>query len=216
MTSLKKIMLLWGIPAAVGVTMGGLDAMAIEEAPYTVMEKSGDFELRKYPATIVAETYVEGDFEDVGSEGFRRLATYIGGKNTKKSSIAMTAPVSQEAGSEKIAMTAPVSQEQEGHRWRVAFVMPSSYTMDTLPRPDDDRITLTEKPPRVMAAIRYSGTWGQKRYNEHQAQLIGWIDGNGWEMAGEPVWARYNPPFMPWFLRRNEILIPVQIDQDKE
>lgn len=195
--------------------MGGLDAMAIEEAPYTVMEKSGDFELRTYPSYIVAETYVEGDFEKVGSEGFRRLAAYIGGKNTKKTSIAMTAPVSQEAGSEKIAMTAPVSQEQEGHRWRIAFVMPSNFTMDTLPRPDDDRITLTAEPSRVMAAIRYSGTWGQKRYDDHEAKLIGWIDGNGWKVVGEPVWARYNPPFMPWFLRRNEILIPVQVDPAK-
>jgi len=186
--------------------------MAIEEAPYTVMERIGNFELRKYPSYIVAETYVEGTFEDVGNEGFRRLAAYIGGKNKTDTSIAMTAPVNQEAGSEKIAMTAPVGQEQSGNNWRITFMMPAKYSLDTLPRPADDRITLKKEAPRTMAAIRYSGTWGQKRYNAHEEKLIAWIHENGWKQVGNPVWARYNPPFMPWFLRRNEILISVEME----
>jgi hypothetical protein len=206
------LLFLFGMIAAVGMTMGGRHAMAIEEAPFAVMEKSDNFELREYPSYIVAETYVEGNFEKVGNEGFRRLAGYIKGKNRKTASIAMTAPVSQEAGSEKIAMTAPVGQEREGNRWRITFMMPSQYTLETLPRPDDERITLTEEPSKLLAAIRYSGTWGRKRYEDHEAKLIGWIDDKGWKQIGAPVWARYNPPFMPWFLRRNEILIPVEIE----
>jgi hypothetical protein len=158
----------------------------------------------------VAETYVEGDFEAVGSEGFRRLADYIGGKNRKKESISMTAPVSQKPVSEKIAMTAPVSQAQENGQWRIAFMMPSAYTMATLPIPEDDRIALKEEKEKTVAVIRYSGTWRKKRYVDHETKLMDWISKKGWKIIGAPVWARYNPPFMPWFMRRNEILIPVQ------
>ena len=149
--------------------------MAIEEPSYNVLETEGNFELRKYSSYIVAETYVEGDFEAVGSEGFRRLAAYIGGKNQKKESISMTAPVSQRAVSEKIAMTAPVSQARENGKWRIAFVMPSAYTMETLPTPDDDRITLREEREKTVAVIRYSGTGGKKRYEEYEKKIMYWI-----------------------------------------
>ena len=185
--------------------------MAIEEPSHSVLATEGNFELRKYSAFIVAETYVEGDFEAVGSEGFRRLAEYIGGKNRNKESISMTAPVSQKPTSEKISMTAPVSQARENGRWRIAFMMPSTYTMQTLPVPDDDRIALRQKKEKTVAVIGHSGTWGKNRYMDHETKLMDWISTKGWDIVGAPVWARYNPPFMPWFMRRNEILIPVQI-----
>jgi hypothetical protein len=158
----------------------------------------------------VAETYVKGDFEKVGSDGFRRLADYIGGKNKRKASISMTAPVNQRPESEKIEMTAPVTQERENQRWRITFMMPSKYTMDTLPEPDDNRIALRSEKSKTTAVIRYSGTWGKERYEEHERKLMDWIAGKGWKIIGEPTWARYNPPFIPWFLRRNEIMIPVE------
>lgn len=101
-------------------------AMAIEKPSYITLANEGNFELRRYSSYIVAETFVEGNFEAVGSEGFRRLAGYIGGKNRRKESISMTAPVSQKPASEKIAMTAPVSQAQENGRWRITFMMPSA------------------------------------------------------------------------------------------
>jgi hypothetical protein len=189
----------------------GPPVMAAEEPSYSVLETEGNFELREYSSYIVAETYLEGNFEEVGSEGFRRLADYIGGKNKKRTTISMTAPVSQSPESEKIEMTSPVSQERENHRWRITFMMPSSYTIKTLPLPDDDRIALREEKPKIVAVIRYSGTWGKKRYEDHQAKLMNWIIRRDWEPIGGPVWARYDPPFMPWFLRRNEILIPVKI-----
>lgn len=185
-------------------------AMAIEEPSYSILETEGNLELRRYSSYILAETYVEGRFEEVGSEGFRRLADYIGGNNQKKESISMTVPVSQKPASEKIAMTAPVSQTRENGRWRIAFMMPSAYTMDTLPIPDGARISLRMEKEKTVAVIRYSGTWGKKRYENHANKLKDWISTKGWAMIGAPIWARYNPPVMPWFMRRNEILIPVQ------
>ena len=185
-------------------------AMAIEKAKYTVVEKEDDFEIRQYDPQIVAETFVEGDLEEVGNEGFRRLYAYISGENTRKQSISMTAPVSQESGSVKIAMTAPVKQEKKDNQWRITFLMPSEYTLETLPEPNDARVILTQEPGRLMAAVKYSGTWSEEGYEENRALLEEYIQKRGLTAAGEPVWARYDPPFMPWFLRRNEVLIPIE------
>ena len=186
------------------------EGMAIEEAKYIVIMKEESFELRQYERHIIAETMVEGDFDKAGNEGFRRLFKYISGENQKKQSIAMTAPVSQDAGSEKIAMTAPVSQERTGGQWRIAFVMPSEYTMDTLPQPVDPKVILRQTPARRMAAVTYSGSWSKARYEEHKALLEAFIQKKKLQPLGEPVLARYNSPFTLWFLRRNEVLVPVQ------
>jgi hypothetical protein len=188
--------------------------MATEEAKYTVIERDGDYELRQYEPHIVAGTLVEGDFETVGKEGFRRLYDYISGNNRKRQSIAMTAPVSQEASNEKIPMTAPVNQERIGAKWSITFLMPAQYTMETLPAPLDTRVVLKEEPARLMAAIKYSGTWSKKRYEKRKAELLRLIEKRSLRPGGEPIFARYNPPFMPWFLRRNEVLIPVERVQD--
>ena len=191
------------------LVFGGIEAMATEEVKYRVLESSGDFELRQYESSIVAETTVEGDFHEVGNEGFRRLFDYISGKNRKKQSIPMTAPVSQEASSEKIPMTAPVNQEKVGDAWRITFFMPYTLTMETLPEPLDPRVKLMKIPGRLMAALSYSGTWSRERYEGKEQRLKELIRQRGLKIEGEPVFARYNPPFMPWFLRRNEVLIPV-------
>jgi hypothetical protein len=185
-------------------------AMATEEAYYTVIEKNENFELRHYASQIVAETIVEGDFEKVGNEGFTRLFGYISGNNTKKQSISMTAPVSQEAGSEKIPMTAPVNQEKAGDKWHISFLMPSNYTLETLPEPTDKRIVLKQVPSRLVAAITYSGTWSRSRYEEHKASLEEMMRKRDLKPVDEYIFARYNPPFMPWFLRRNEVLVTVE------
>lgn len=191
------------------LALGGIEAVAVEEVKYRVLESSGDFELRQYESSLGAETTVEGDFHEVGNEGFRRLFDYISGKNRKKQSIPMTAPVSQEASSEKIPMTAPVNQEKVGGAWRITFLMPSALTMETLPEPLDSRVKLVKIPGRLMAALSYSGTWSRERYEEKEKRLKELIRQRGLKIEGEPVFARYNPPYMPWFLRRNEVLIPV-------
>lgn len=183
--------------------------MAIEEPPYDILESAEDFELRRYHPYIIAETFVEGNFDDAGNEGFRRLFAYISGENRKKASISMTAPVSQEEDYEKIAMTAPVNQQREAEKWRVTFMMPSEYTLETLPEPLDDRVKLKEVEGELVAALKYSGTWSRKRYEKKREKLESLIEERGLKPVGEPVFARYNPPFMPWFLRRNEVLITV-------
>ena len=184
-------------------------ALAIEEAKYDVLEKDGTFEIRRYYPHIVAETIVEGEFDDVGNEGFRRLFAYISGENRKKTAISMTAPVSQEKDYEQISMTAPVNQQREAGKWRVTFMMPSEYTLETLPEPLDDRVELREVEGKLVAALKYSGTWSRKRYEQKREELESLIQKRDLRPVGEPVFARYNPPFIPWFLRRNEVLIPV-------
>jgi hypothetical protein len=185
-------------------------AEAIEEAKYEVLINERDFELRQYKAHIVAETTVEGDFSEVGNEGFRRLFRFISGENLRRQTIAMTAPVDQKESSEKIKMTAPVNQQKDAGVWIVSFLMPSSYTLETIPQPVDERIHIREVPSRLVAAVRYSGTWSRTRFEKEKARLEGFILKHNLKSTGEAIFARYNPPFTLWFLRRNEVLIPVE------
>jgi hypothetical protein len=184
-------------------------ATATEEVAYTVVIKSKEFELREYPAHVVAETVVDGTLEDAGNMAFRRLFGYISGKNRSKDKIPMTAPVSQEPASEKIAMTAPVGQQRAEGGWVVSFAMPRSYALKSLPDPEDPAVSLRQIPAQWMASVQYSGRWSESGYLRHKQELEAWIGKKGFRILGEPVWARYNGPFTPWFLRRNEILIPV-------
>lgn len=185
-------------------------AMGIEKPKYTVLDKQGKFEIRQYPSSLIAETIVEADFKEAGNLAFGRLFKYISGNNRKQESISMTAPVSQTNTSEKIAMTAPVNMQQTEGKYAVSFLMPSRYTLETLPEPLDDSVVIKEIPPQKIAAIRYSGTWSQERYEAQKASLQELLQTNGLVPTGEPVFARYNPPFELWFLRRNEVLIPVE------
>ena len=183
--------------------------MGVEEAKYNVIKQQDKLEIRDYEPSIVAEVIVNDDFEDASNKAFRTLFNYISGDNTGRNKIAMTSPVSQKAEPEKIAMTSPVGQRKAERGWAVSFMMPASYTMDTIPVPDDPSVVLREVPAHRAAAIRYSGTWSEKSYKKHLAKLLEWMEAEALEAVGEPVWARYNAPFTPWFMRRNEILIPV-------
>ena len=193
------------------IIIGATDAMAIEEAAYQVVKKDGRFEIRDYASHILAETIVEGDIEEAGNKAFRRLFRYISGDNRSQDKVAMTAPVSQVPRGEKIAMTAPVGQQSVQGRWAVSFMMPASYTLETLPVPEDPQVSLRQVPARRLAAVRYSGFWSEKNYLRYRQELESWVHDEGLTIVGEPVWARYNPPFTLWFLRRNEILIPVEV-----
>ena len=182
-------------------------AAAIEEPKFKLVHQYGDFELRDYTPYLVAETTVSGGFEDAGNEGFRRLFGYISGGNSAHSSITMTAPVIQ-AG-QKIGMTAPILQSAGGGAFVIKFVMPSSSTLQSLPVPDDKRVVIREVQPARFAVIRYSGFWTEANYRTHLEQLKAAVAREHLTIIGDPVWARYDPPFMPWFFRRNEILIAV-------
>ena len=143
---------------------------------------------------------MQGDFEAVGSEGFRRLADYIGGKEPKKGIHFNDCPRQPGYCIRKNCHDRPSQQARDNGRWRIAFMMPSAYTMNTLPIPDDDRIALREEKEKTVAVIRYSGTWGKKRYEGYANKLMEWISKKDWKIIGAAIWARYNPPFMPWVL----------------
>jgi hypothetical protein len=178
-------------------------AMAYEEPPYTVIRTQDAFEVRQYAPYRVAETVVNAAAEDAGSQGFRILANYIFGRNQGERKIAMTAPVAQTPT--KIAMTTPVAQSASAGGYVIQFAMPSEWTLATLPKPLDSQVTLREIPARTVAVIRYSGTWAQHRYEKHLKTLQDALEQAGLRWHGAALWARYDPPWMPWFLRRNEI-----------
>jgi hypothetical protein len=203
----KAVSSIAGLLAMVLLTSGVV--MAVEEPEYETVADHGDFEIRRYAPMILAETRVDSDFEKAGNEAFRRLFGYISGDNATRAKIEMTAPVVQEPSSEKIAMTAPVVQQSDDSGWRVAFVVPAEYSWETAPEPTDPRVSLRLVPERLVAAVRFSGTWGEERFTGHEGELRRRLTEHGFRPLGEAVYARYNPPFTPWFMRRNEVMIPV-------
>jgi len=194
--------------AATVAVLATTTAMAIEEPRFEVLEKDGGFELREYLPFVVAETRVDAGFEDAGSIAFQRLFRYISGNNIAQQKIAMTAPVTQSRG-EKISMTAPVSQVADGNAYLVAFTLPSTYTLATAPQPLDPTVQIRAVPAQLIACWRYSGRWTESNYRDHEVLLRERINSRELIARGNPVLARYNPPFTPWFMRRNEVLIPV-------
>ena len=186
-------------------------SMALEEPDYRVVSQFGEFELRHYPAYIVAEVDVQGDFDDAGTQAFRILAGYIFGDNSAAEKMAMTAPVasSRETSGEKMAMTAPVTTTGDQDRTTFAFVMEKKYTLESLPVPNDDRVRIRVMPERTMAVRRYSGRWTEDKYRQNQATLRAALEAEGIQTIGDPVLARYNSPFSLPFLRRNEVMIEV-------
>jgi hypothetical protein len=163
---------LWGVIITI-FTVGNV--MATEEAEYTVVLKEKNFELRRYESHILAETAVDGDFDSAGNKAFKSLFKYISGNNKSRQEISMTSPVSQETASEKIDMTSPVGQQRQNDRWLVSFMMPASFSLDTLPAPNDPNVILREVPARHIAVIRYSGFWNEKNYLRNKQKLEAWI-----------------------------------------
>jgi hypothetical protein len=207
-----------------------LASFAIEEPPFEVVTKEGEFELRQYRGFIVAETLVQGNLDEASNAGFRAIAGYIFGGNTKLNAsekIAMTAPVTVEAlgdkrrdapdaktaqnAGEKIAMTAPVTLEAKPDGWyRVHFVMPQQYTLQSLPKPTNANVHLREVAGQRIAAIRFSGFSTEEKVKTKTALLMQWLTKQGLKAKGNPQFARYDPPIMPPFLRRSEMLIEVE------
>jgi len=169
--------------------------MAIEEPPFTLISKEGDFELRDYAPYIVAEVVIEGDRDSAASAGFRVLAGYIFGGNTSQS---------------KIAMTAPVTQTGSGSSWVIRFMMPQNYTIETLPKPDDERIHLKQIAGRRVAVLQFSGLWTEGNLDTHRAELAAILAKKSLKPKGTSSYAFYDPPWKPFFWRRNEILQDVE------
>jgi SOUL heme-binding protein len=184
--------------------------MAVEEPKYDIVKADGDFEVRSYPSLVVAEVEVEGDRSAASSEGFRMLAGYIFGANAGTEKIAMTAPVTQSpVQGSKIAMTAPVTLAGEAGRWTVQFTMPSKLSLEELPAPNDRRVHLKSLPPARIAALRFSGLTGDGRVAHQSEKFAALLSRHKLRPTGKPSLARYDPPWTPWFMRRNELTVPV-------
>jgi len=197
--------------AALGLLIMPQSASATEEPPHIVIVEDGKFEHRQYEDMIVAEVEITGDMRRAGNSGFRPLAGYIFGDNTARETIDMTAPVTRQK-SQKIDMTAPVTRVESGDdAWTVAFVMPSEWTMDTLPVPNNPDVTLRVEPGQLMATVRFSGRASQRDYNEKEVALNSWIKEQGYTVVGPSRYAGYNAPMVPGPLRRNEVMIPVEM-----
>jgi hypothetical protein len=180
-------------------------AMAIEEPSYEVVQRLDGAEVRQYAPYVVAQVLVGGAPEEAGNKAFPILASYIFGKNKGARKFDMTAPVTQAAAPVKLEMTAPVTQAPAPGGYVVQFVLPEGITLATAPEPIDPRVQLREVPGRRVAVIRYSGFWSQANYEEHLGKLQAALRAAQLPWTGEPTLSRYNPPFTPWFLRRNEI-----------
>jgi hypothetical protein len=184
---------------------------AIEEPGYEVTRQLSGVELRQYAPYVVAEVVLNTTAEDAGNQAFPILAGYIFGKNKGEKKLEMTAPVTQTAAPVRMDMTAPVTQQAAvPGGYLVQFVLPKGVTLATAPEPTDPRVQLRQVPAAQWAVIRYSGTWSQANYDEHLTQLKATLDAANVATQGEPVLARYDPPFKPWFLRRNEIWLALR------
>lgn len=199
----------------------------VETLAYEVEKKDGDFEIRIYGDHILAHVDIEAPFDEAMSMGFRVLAHYIFGGNKKRSSIDMTAPVEEEKRnsekipmtspvteeslmeSEKIKMTTPVTEEKNGNIHRISFVMPSDYTMEALPEPEDDQIKFEEIKAEKMAVLRFKGRVKENLANEKIEELKKWLKENNIQAKSNFIVAQYNNPAVPGFFRRNEIMVDI-------
>ena len=171
---------------------------ALEEPEYQIIKNTPNFEIRHYSEYLVAEVTLKGSFNSSGNQAFRILAGYIFGSNQTSEKMKMTAPVMS------------VDNNYDEHIYR--FVMEKKYTLDSLPIPDDERIRLIKVAPKFMAVKKFSGRWSEKNYQKSKKALIESLISENIETIGLPIFARYNAPFVPWFLRRNEIMIQINWD----
>ncbi len=184
------------------LTLSTGKAVAIEEPHYVVIAQWDDVEIREYAPHVQATTRLSGQFSKVGSAAFSDLGGYIFGNNKTREKIAMTAPVSQHTATDGDHV--------------VAFAMPATHTLGTLPLPLESRVNLVEIPGRTVAALRYRGGWSEAAYRKQERRLLAIVTQRSrsgdrwWEPAGPPIWARYNGPWTPSFLRRNEVHLPLR------
>ena len=179
----------------------------VEKPDYKIIQSEQNIEIRQYDPMIIAEVEVDGKREDAIRDGFRLIADYIFGNNTVEQNISMTAPVQQK---EKIAMTSPVQQQLAGKSWQISFVMPSKYSMNSLPVPNNNRVRLKEILTKKFVVIEFSGSNSNENVIGHENQLMKYIKANQINIIGSPKYAFYNAPLTLPLLRRNEVMIEIK------
>ncbi|ESQ14597.1 MAG TPA: heme-binding protein [Chromatiaceae bacterium] len=215
MKSILIVLTILSLLAVVGMLIFVYVVQNVEQPDYTLIAQDGAFEIRDYPALVVAEVRTKGDRQQGLSSGFQPLARYIFAKERGgEQKIAMTAPVLQQAptsaSNQRIAMTAPVIQSPaDDDQWAVRFIMPSKFQLADLPAPAGNDIRLQEIPARRMATVRFSGRTTDMLMMDQERMLTEWIQARELQAVGPPLYAYYNDPFTPGFLRRNEVMIEV-------
>lgn len=201
----------WSIAAialiAITAVMLGPIMSHVETPKYQVLQSNRNIEIRQYDRLLTASVSVEGTREQAMGEGFRLLADYIFGNNREQNTIAMTAPVQQKK--QKIAMTSPVQQQSVEKVWYISFVMPAKYNLDTLPKPLNKRVNITQEPAQQFVVITFSGAHSNQNLKKHEQQLIEYVRINDLEIRGRPKYAFYNPPWTLPMMRRNEIMLEI-------
>lgn len=215
----KRRVIMWALLvagiAAIAAAAAGPIMSRVEQPKYTVTRSDGAIEVRDYGALIAAEVEVSGERRAAINEGFRLVAAYIFGANKPNAKITMTAPVEQQA-KQTIAMTAPVTQQSRDNSWTVRFIMPESWTMETLPTPTDDRVKLVPLPAKQMVVIRFSGVATDASIAAKTSDLRRFAANHNLSVRGEPVLAFYNPPWTLPFFRRNEIMLELKSSRADE
>jgi len=204
----RMLWIIAGVALVGAAAWGPIVSNQVEQAKYEVVESKGEIEIRDYAPMVVAETQVSGERNEAINKGFRIIADYIFGNNAPKQNVAMTAPVIQQPA-EKIAMTAPVTQEAADGKWKVRFVMPSSYTMETLPKPNNEAVKLEKIDGKRFAVIRFSGIASEENLKEHTDELNAFIEDKKLSPLSQATYAFFNPPWTLPFLRRNEVMMEV-------
>lgn len=188
----------------------GYFSSRVERTEYTVLTKKDAYEVREYPAHLVAQTTVKGEYQMALNQGFRIVAGYIFGGNKKAESIAMTAPVTETAAmSESVAMTAPVIASMEGEDHVISFGMPRSYTKETLPIPTDPRVVIVEIPTQKMAVVQYSWYATCARVAQKKDELLSLLQRDGVVPQGLVQYAGYNAPWTPPWMQRHEVMVQI-------
>lgn len=206
----RNKMIIIGITAAIliGAAAWGPMASNVEQAKYEVLQAHDAIEIRNYAPMIVAEVETSGERKEAINQGFRMIADYIFGNNLSSQNVAMTAPVIQQP-SEKIAMTTPVTQQAEGDAWKVRFVMPAEYTMETLPKPNNASVKLKQVEAKQFAVIRFSGSADAESLKAQEQKLMEFVEAKKLSALSAPTYAFFNPPWTLPFLKRNEVMVEI-------
>ena len=183
----------------IAATTWGLIMSNVEQAKYEVVEAQGNIQVRDYNPIIVAEVEVSGERKEAIKQGFRIIADYIFGNNSSKQRIAMTAPVMQQF----------LKQQESMNQWTVRFMMPSVYTLNTLPKPNNDVVKLKQISSKRFVVIRFSGMASENSLKEHSNALSQYIENKNLAILSQPIYAFFNPPWTLPFFRRNEVMIEV-------
>jgi hypothetical protein len=181
-----------------------------DQPNYQVLSDYEHIQIRHYPALVIAQTEIIGDYKNSSNQGFKRLAGYIFGNNQKQQKLSMTAPVIQEQQAEKMAMTAPVLQEKSGEVWLMAFVLPQGYTLTTAPVPQDTQVLIKAIPEKKVGVIQYSGALSEQGIKIKSDELTTWLTNHDYKIISSPRSAAYDPPWTLAFLRRNEVHIDIE------